>query len=360
MNNIDVPTQAGLIDGPGTILRRSREAKGLDVAAVAAMLHLSEFKITAIEADDFNALPEPVFVRGYLKNYARLLEEPVGPVLDAYSKFGFEVESSEQQLVESDTKVEVSGDHDLIRIASIVVMAAVILVPLVIWWDDLGQAVQKLVNMADAPKPELVIPAPPENGEATASQSLSIPLLPNSEVADESQVEEEAPERVKDTIQLERAQEPVVSAIKEIEPESSASGSESIPLSLPQQPEVAEEAKPVVEVAPEPIKTVVASPAPAPQPKPVKPAPAVDEGVWFNFVDSGWVKVRDAKDRVILIGEHTKGSRKRLTSTMPYKVVLGNSKAVQVEIDGKIADIERFSSGGVARFTIDNGKIDKP
>jgi hypothetical protein len=45
---------------------------------------------------------------------------------------------------------------------------------------------------------------------------------------------------------------------------------------------------------------------------------------------------------------------------MPYKVVLGNSKAVRVEIDGKVADIEQFSSGGVARFTINDGKIWKP
>jgi cytoskeleton protein RodZ len=97
-----------------------------------------------------------------------------------------------------------------------------------------------------------------------------------------------------------------------------------------------------------------------PVPKPAsKPAP-VEQGVWFKFVESGWVKVRDAKNRVILIGEHNKGAIKKLGSVMPYKVVLGNSKAVKVEINGKVVNVDRYSSGGVARFTIDNGKIGKP
>ncbi len=353
MNDTAPVEQRGLIDGPGAILRRARELKGLDIEAVAAMLHLSEFKIKSIEADDFSSLPEPVFVRGYLKNYARLLEEPVGPVLDAYAKFGYEPDLPKQTLVESDVKMEVNGDHDLVKILSIVIVAAVIIVPITVWWSDLGQLAQKLINSQETPQPELAIPVPIEGGETVATESLSLPIPSDSESTSEPEVTEGSNERVMTTIDVKPASEPVESVIKEIEP--SVSEDKSIPIPLPSATK--EEVKPLTEIAPKPIQTAVASPASAP--KAVEPAP-VAKGVWFNFVETGWVKVRDAKNRVIMIGEHKKGTKKRLTSLMPYKVVLGNSNAVKVEIDGKLADIDKYSSGGVARFTIVDGKIEKP
>jgi len=351
MNDNKAVEQMGLIDGPGTILRRAREDKGLDVEAIAAMLHLSELKVKAIEADDFDSLPEPVFIRGYLKNYARLLEEPVDPVLDAYAKFGYESEAPKQVLVESDSKVEVngSGDHDLVRIISIVVMVAIVAIPAIVWWDDLAQIANEIISSGEEQQSELAISSPSEGKkEFGVSISIPIPGALDSEVTGKPSVVGENKDSLEKAIQLEPEQKPVVSAIKPLEPVKI----ETMPLSIPPQP-VVEEIKP----EPKPIKKSV--PKPVVVAKPAKPAP-VENGVWFNFVESGWVKVRDAKNRVILIGEHQKGTIKRLTSTMPYKVVLGNSNAVKVEIGGKIANIDKYSSGGVARFTIVDGKIDKP
>jgi cytoskeleton protein RodZ len=385
MSGSDVPVQMGLIDGPGAILLRAREAKGLGIADIAAMLHLSESKIKAIESDDFDSLPEPVFVRGYLMNYARLLEEPVDRVLAAYSKCGSKIEPPEQKLVESETEVEVSNNPDLVKIITIGVVAALILIPLVWWWNDLGQALQKLVASKEAYQSEITIsPAasdssdasqsnltlPPaksdDSDELNASETIALPELPKFEDVDQPLVENsDGDERIKDTInpKPEKNSEEVA-ALKELElPESIIK-----PITEPQE-SVVEEAKP----EPKPVK----KPEPEPKPKPVVtksitapvtktipiPAPkpvAAQQGVWFKFVESGWVKVRDAKNRVILIGEHNKGAIKKLGSVMPYKVVIGNSKAVKVEINGKVVDISSYSSGGVARFTIDNGKIGKP
>lgn len=366
MSDKDVPVQMGLIDGPGTILRRAREEKGLDIAAVAAMLHLSEFKIKAIEADDFDSLPEPVFVRGYLKNYARIVDEKAEPVLDAYTNFSSEPDIPEQKLVESDGEIEVHNKPDLVKIITIVVVVALISIPLFWWWSDLEQLAQDIVGSEKVAKSELpVLPSEPES-EKEIGLPNAIPLE-LSEIGDtdkpvvEEVVEEE---RVKATIET----KPEVSAIKELQlPESQIK-----PLDIPPQPVVAEikpEPKPIAKPKPKPkVEPVVKKPAstsatksisiPVPKPAP-KPAP-VEQGVWFKFVESGWVKVRDAKNRVILIGEHNKGAIKKLGSVMPYKVVLGNSKAVKVEINGKVVNVDRYSSGGVARFTIDNGKIGKP
>ncbi len=365
MSNKDVSVEMGLIDGPGTILRRAREAKGLDIVAVAAMLHLSEFKVKAIEADDFSSLPEPVFVRGYLKNYARILGEQVDPVLDAYTNFSSEPVIPEQKLVVSDSKkIEIGNNPDLVKIITIAVVVALIIIPVIWWWSDLEQIAQEIVGGKGEAQSELSVLSPEPESENKTGLSGTIPLeLSETDSTNKPVAEEVADEdRIETTIEP----QPEISAIQEIKlPESQIQ-----PIALPQQPVVAEtkpEPKPIEkpEPKPEPVVTKPVSvsaskPISLPVPKPAAKPAAVVQGVWLKFVESGWVKVRDARNRVILIGDHNKGAIKKLGSVSPYKVVIGNSKAVRVEINGKVVDIERYSSGGVARFTIDNGKIEKP
>lgn len=59
--------------GPGVALRAARTAQNLSIGEVARQLRLSVAQIEALEASAFERLPGPVFVRGFLRNYARLL-----------------------------------------------------------------------------------------------------------------------------------------------------------------------------------------------------------------------------------------------------------------------------------------------
>lgn len=62
--------------GFGSVLAEAREAKGLTVADVAEKLKLTPRQIEALEAEDLSRLPSAVFVRGFVRNYARLLDLP--------------------------------------------------------------------------------------------------------------------------------------------------------------------------------------------------------------------------------------------------------------------------------------------
>ena len=57
----------------GQILRNAREAQGVTVEEAAVRLRLMHRQIEAMEADDFESLGQPVFARGFVRNYARLL-----------------------------------------------------------------------------------------------------------------------------------------------------------------------------------------------------------------------------------------------------------------------------------------------
>ena len=77
-NHEPMPASAEMADTPpGLRLRRAREDAGLTTAEVAARLRLRVALIVAIEREDLAALGAPVFARGYVDSYARLLGLPV-------------------------------------------------------------------------------------------------------------------------------------------------------------------------------------------------------------------------------------------------------------------------------------------
>lgn len=57
----------------GQILRDAREAQGIALEDAAVRLRLMNRQVEAMEANDFTSLGQPVFARGFVRNYARLL-----------------------------------------------------------------------------------------------------------------------------------------------------------------------------------------------------------------------------------------------------------------------------------------------
>lgn len=57
----------------GQILREAREAQNITLDDVAMRLRLMHRQVEAMEADEFESLGQPVFARGFVRNYARLM-----------------------------------------------------------------------------------------------------------------------------------------------------------------------------------------------------------------------------------------------------------------------------------------------
>jgi cytoskeleton protein RodZ len=55
----------------GSELRAARKARGLTVAQVAALTRIRHSYLEAIERNDFDVLPAPIYARGFLSAYAR-------------------------------------------------------------------------------------------------------------------------------------------------------------------------------------------------------------------------------------------------------------------------------------------------
>lgn len=72
---------AGRETSPGGMLSAARQRLNLSVPDVARQLRLSARQIEALEADDFGKLPGHTFVRGFIRNYAKVVQLDSGTLL---------------------------------------------------------------------------------------------------------------------------------------------------------------------------------------------------------------------------------------------------------------------------------------
>lgn len=317
-----------LIQGPGKQLRDVRVAKEMDINRVATLLHLNVTMLEALEADDFSQLPSAVFVQGYLRNYARLLDVPVAPILDAFHQYR-PVEEESTHLKPAQIRREVRSSHTLVRLITwLIVIAIVALV--VTWWRGylqwpLGLGVENgepTVEPSAANSPDEAEGAPvAEDGTVTLPALFDKPEILDAPATEPAESAATLADDAPSAAQLAAGQSPVEPAAVEPEP------IENPPLSSP------------------------AEPAPASSLATAEPLQA-ETLVSVSFTDACWTDIRDASGSFRVVGNKTAGDRLVLAGEAPYKMVFGNASAVTVLVDGVPYDLAPHIRGNVAKFTL--------
>ncbi len=77
----DLQTGGALPTTAGGLLRRARQAQGLHIAALAAAIKVPPAKLEALEADQFEKLPDATFTRALAQTVCRTLKLDPQPVL---------------------------------------------------------------------------------------------------------------------------------------------------------------------------------------------------------------------------------------------------------------------------------------
>ena len=70
----------------GQAIQRVREARGLSIPQVAATTRILAATVRAIEADDYSALPAPVYVRGFVRSIGTTLGMDTSQLLLAFDR----------------------------------------------------------------------------------------------------------------------------------------------------------------------------------------------------------------------------------------------------------------------------------
>jgi cytoskeleton protein RodZ len=318
------------VESPGKRLRIARQAKGMSQGDIATHLHLSQSIVQALENDDYDRLPGPVFARGYLRNYARLLGLADDSILAGYD--GAHTDHSHRPApVHQGVRPEIRSSYFAVRLVSGILVIG-LLGLLAAWWQGhlewsngiLDQALEAesfTPDTEDGGNDGLTLPR--SEPDPTPGQ---LPRIGESTMESAPAAADEAPE------------EPVPAAEEATEGPA---------------PEPAAGTFLVAEEEPQTAADEAA--AEAPPEKPGTGGGAAASEIVFEFLGPCWVDIRDSTRKFKLFGEMRKGKSKVLGGTPPYSVILGNSAMVRVTVDGRPFDIEALSHGSVARFTLDPG-----
>ena len=281
---------------PGKQLAAAREEKGLSVADVARSLRLSVRQIEAIEADDFDKLPSKTFLRGFIRNYAKLLQLDPEPLLLAsrlavtqpqpqaisvpLGQLEFSVSRSQRTFSGSRTRPWLKY-----------VPAALLVVGV------LGWAVFELVRGNDS---TTVVVKP-----AGDSAAMVLPLPP-----------------LQPTAQSERAP---------------AASTEAVPAESASAPASKEEVHP--------------TPVPAPNPETIAVQPGGAK-IKLSFSGESWIELKDKSGRTIYKQTGQAGNEQIISGTSPLTLTVGKAANVKVIFNDKPVDLAPYSSGDVARLTL--------
>jgi len=375
----DEITEAPSVPGPGHRLRLARERMDMQPAEIAERMHLAESLVMALENDSYAELPDPVFTKGYLRNYARIVGEPVDEILAIYARSH---PTDEYRPVVHGTEGkarfkthQVNSSHGIVKgiswfvalgLAVLLVVAwrGYIQLPMPLLGDDLNGTLEEGVGAGEAGASIEVLPF-----DSMESSMPEASFSPGEDASPEALAESSTDQ----SVEQDTAAEPVPPAdAAEGEPTGIEGAStnlasaqppvdesadqQSTNLEVPKEDDVGpEESSTVAEATPEPAagaESADEAEAEPPAETLAQTAPG-DRTVALEFSAPCWVDVRDSTGQKVLYGGRGAGERHILEGEPPYRFVLGNNTAVRITVGGEEFDIERFAPNGVARFTLD-------
>ncbi len=116
--------QENKINSIGKILKEEREKAGLTQQQVSEVLKLRPGIIDAIEREQWDKLPHAVFVKGFIRSYARLLNIDLEEISEDYNN----ISPAESRSIDLPLEGENSRKKKVLWISLILVAIAVILV----------------------------------------------------------------------------------------------------------------------------------------------------------------------------------------------------------------------------------------
>lgn len=157
--------------GPGALLRQRRTERQLSVEDVAQALRLAPKQLRAIEQDDYDHLPGPTYVRGYLRSYAQFLGLPADTVLEFYNRQPAAAKAVD--LAKHAPTPQMNSDHHVIKITTLIV-AGLVLGLAAVWWQGRDDSPIRLRKPPVAQVEAIVsdvAPAPRQDTVSTSAES---------------------------------------------------------------------------------------------------------------------------------------------------------------------------------------------
>jgi cytoskeleton protein RodZ len=136
-----------VMENPGAHLAALRQKQGYSQEYVAGKLHLRTHLIELLETDNYQRLPQPVFVQGYIRAYCKLLDIDAESLVHSYIS-QYAPETKCERALWQQTKREPARGEKMLRWFT-VLFALGVMIAVGMWWQKNKEA-QDLYSNKDA------------------------------------------------------------------------------------------------------------------------------------------------------------------------------------------------------------------
>lgn len=279
--------------GAGQLLSEARKNQDKSLDDIAQVLNLSVTQLRAIEQDKPEGLPEPTYVRGYIRAYASLLGLDADDVVSHYQGSHWDQSANLDRLPRGVTDASNDSGHNIGK--SIKWIIYIIVFALLAYAFASGMVSQWL-GANNTPQEQVEI----EQDDKSTSESSDPALNPT------------------------------------INDEVDASLSENSTL-------ISEESS-----NSETIETTEPTVNPEVQELNEQPANTIE----IKFLDTSWIDIRDTNDDRLAYKSFAKGETLSLSSDLPLNVFIGNASGVDVTYNNEPFDISDYQQGVYAKFKL--------
>ncbi len=290
-----------MFETPGQILRLHREKLKLTPQDIAKRIHLDIKIIEAIEDDSSEGMPTAIYVRGYLRSYAKIVDADADKIIELYNSDS--PPPPPEILPEVKPPSQVSSNDKPVKAFTYLITLGLVLL-LLIWYQS-NFIVEPKLNIEKENTPTTI------NGVDVTYKIIHHP--------DSWQSPKNNPEEInEETITPESAIQDSSTEVDGLNEENS----ETTPLEITDN----NLSSPVLGEGSDSIEIVLTS--------------------------DSWIEIVDAMNNKLFHDLATAGEEFTIKGTAPFNVTLGFSKGVTLKFNGTPFDIESHSKSGVARFTL--------
>lgn len=299
--------------GFGAVLRAAREAEGISVGDMAVQCRLAVTQIRALEEERLENLPEPVYVRAFIRGYAHALKIDPAPLVDDYMmRCGRRGAAVEVGQLPNRSPSREAVFHEPPKNRTLKAVLFVVLAALVgggIWAVYTDQFAS-LHTSSEAQKVE--------SGANEAKETKTPAAEPAERAAAPSDA---APET--------QPAQPSAPAAAQAQPAAAAPAAQPAPSAAPAQP------------------------APAASAQPPVAAPVLHKVEFRLGAGASWVQVIAPNGRNVVASEMRPQSVQAYEIPKGSRFTIGNAGVVSLTIDGEVYPLDGVVRNGIARFTIE-------
>ena len=292
----------------GQLLATERERQGLSRADAAHRLHMSAWQIEALEKGDYERLPKGPFLRGFVRNYTKVLGLNSDAALDALAHVRPRGPAPGIVVPTQNIRFEPIGQRMSQPYVKAMLLAGIVIAlgsAAMYWW----------LNVRPEPPATRAVSKPPPS--QPAPRNLAAAPVPEPDPVQPR----EAP-RVEEPVKA----EPPVKTVPSLQTNGSMATRPSKPADI--------------------LATNI---VPVQSQRPIAGARTVK----LRFRGTSWVEIRERGGKVLLSKMNEPGSEAEVSGRPPLNVVVGNAPSVTVLYEDREFPLEPHTKVAVARFTLE-------